>query len=119
MTTYTITDGDLSVSFMADTGYKLLQDGWSGTSTTFKGGGTYGNSAVADGRILRHAVYDNVVESYRTRLTFTSTDDMISSIDDLEELLLNRAPRYWLDRFYNDPVYIKRQLDGESNAAMR
>jgi len=116
MTTYTITDGDLSVSFMADTGYKLLQDGWSGNSTAFKGGGTYGNSAVASGRVLRHAVYDNVVENYRTRLTFTSTDDMINSIDDLEELLLNRAPRYWLDRFYNDPVYITRQLDGESNA---
>ena len=114
MTTYTITDGTLSVSFMASDGFKLLQDGWGGRSTAFKGGGTYGNSAVADGRILRHAVFDNVTENFKLVETFSDTDDMINRIDDLEELLLNRAPRYWLDRFYNDPVYITRQLDGES-----
>jgi len=112
MTTYTITDGDLTVSFMADPGFKMLRDGWAGRSTTFKGGGSYGNSAVADGRILRHAVYDNVVENYKLVLGFTDTDNMISRIDDLEELLLRRAPDYWLDRFNNSPVYITRQLDG-------
>ena len=101
MTTYTITDGTLSVSFMASDGFKLLQDGWGGRSTAFKGGGTYGNSAVADGRILRHAVFDNVTENFKLVETFSDTDDMINRIDDLEELILNRAPRYWLDRFYN------------------
>jgi hypothetical protein len=117
MATYTVTDGNLSVSFTADPGFNLMSDGWAAQSTSFKNGGTYGNSAVASGRILRHAVYDNVVENYKLVLGYTSTDNMIDRIDDLEELLLNRAPRYWLDRFYNDPVYLCRQLDGETKTA--
>jgi len=112
---FTVTDGDLSVDFMASPGFKLLSDGWTGRSSTFKGGGSYGNSAIADGQVLRYAVFDNVIESFRFVLEFSNTDDMIRRIDQLEELLLYRAPRYWLNRFNNSPVYITRKLDGETN----
>jgi len=114
----TITDDDLSVS-LVDTsdGLGLYRDGWNMPSANFKSGGIYGDSSLSHGQILKHAVFDNVVDSYRTTLHFASINDLIAQIDELEELLLRRAPGYWLGGRYNNPVRIERRLDGETKTA--
>ncbi|MHC4951520.1 MAG: hypothetical protein ACYTEU_11135, partial [Planctomycetota bacterium] len=86
-------------------------------SSNFKSGGIYGDSSLSHGQILKHAVFDNVVDSYRTTLHFASINDLIAQIDELEELLLRRAPGYWLGGRYNNPVRIERRLDGETKTA--
>ncbi len=119
----TITDSltkearQLSVSFVASPGYNIMDTGWAASSAGFKGGGTYGSSVMNDGNVLRHVAFDNVLERFTLRLQFEDTDNMIKRVDDLEELLLNRAPAYFEDRHNNNPVYIIKKLDGESNSA--
>jgi hypothetical protein len=96
----TITDDDLSVS-LVDTsdGLGLYRDGWNMPSSNFKSGGIYGDSSLSHGQILKHAVFDNVVDSYRTTLHFASINDLIAQIDELEELLLRRARSWVLARW--------------------
>lgn len=133
--TLQITDDDLLVSFdLYDCDYGVgpcvpvpynIPEGWALVgprpwqmrTAQFKGGGYYANSTVAHGQMLRHGVFDNVVESFRAQLRFFGADGMISEIDTLEELLLRRAPRYWTKRREHTPVYLVRALPGETNLA--
>lgn len=116
--TLRITDGDLSVDFtQKETGWALLATGWQPKSAAFKGGGYYANSLMTDGKALRHTAFDDVIESWRLKLNFYSADGMVSAIDELEELLKVRAPRYWTDRRYHKPVYIERSMSGETNTS--
>ena len=112
-----VTDGDIEVSWLANPGFDLLHQTWEMPSAAFKNGGIYGNSAMADGRVLHYTVFDNVIENFRFVLDFSSINDMIFQINNLEELLVTRAPRYWEDRHYNNPVWIERKLDGESKTS--
>jgi hypothetical protein len=114
----TVTDDDLSVSWLdRDTGLGLYRNGWNLPSTQFKGGGIYGNSSLSHGQILKHAVFDNVIDTFQLTLHFASINDLIDQIDELEELLLRRAPGYWLNGRYSNPVRLERQLDGETKVA--
>lgn len=117
--TLSITDGELSVDFAQSTSgwYLLGPEGWSPNSAMFKSSGAYTDSAIAHGQSLKHAVFDNVIESWRVGLNFNSANGLISEIDKLEELLKVRAPRYWQDRQYNQPVYISRSMSGETQTA--
>lgn len=113
-----LTDGDLSVSWVSDSGMELYQDGWSMQSAMFKGGGIYSNNALANGQLLRHAVFDNVTDTFRFAIYFGSGNDLMRQFDTLEELLKRRAPGYFLPGQnggrYTNPVWLERQLDGES-----
>lgn len=111
-----ITDGDLTVDFtQSEAGWFLLgPDGWQPGLAGLKGGGTYTNSAIADGQHLKHFARQNVTEVWQVGLYFGSPNGLLFEIDKLEELLKVRAPRYWTDRTYNTPVYIERSMAGET-----
>lgn len=113
----TVTDGDLSVSWLSNPGFTLLHDGYSDGTAMLKGGGVRSGSSLADGTRLKQAVFDDVVAGFSFALRFGNTDDMERRIDELEELLLVRAVRYWTDRHYHKPVWLERKLDGASNTA--
>lgn len=113
-----ISDGDLTVDFTDSTGgWALLQNGWAMRSPRLKGGGSYSDSKMSDGRDLRFSVLANVVESWRLKLNFYSPDGMFDELDDLEELLTVRAPRYWTDPRNHSPVYVERAMAGETNSS--
>ncbi len=115
-----ITDGDWIANLTnANAGWILLGDGWTPRTAAFKGGGYYSKSAMAHGNQLRHAQFDNVIESLRLKLDFEadSSDLMINQIDMLEELGMVRAPRYWTDRRCHSPVWIERQMNNETGTA--
>lgn len=112
-----ITDGDWIANLTNDTsGWILLGRGWSPRTAGFKGGGYYSKGTMAHGNQLRHTQFDNVIESLRLKLDFAAseTDLMTNQIDMLEELCMVRAPRYWTDRRCHSPVWLERQLDGET-----
>src|SRR3972149_931443 len=116
--TLRITDGDWAVSFTnTDSGWIVLgnSDGWAPRASLFKGGGFYSDSLMAHGSQLRHAVFDNVIESWQSRLSFETIDIMLNQINMLQELLQVRAPRYWLERRWHTPVWVERQLEDETN----
>jgi len=115
-----ITDGDWITNLTNDeSGWILLSSGWQPQTASFKGGGYYSNAMMAHGAQLRHAVFDNVVEALQLKLDFYQgeTDLMTNQIDMLEELGMVRAPRYWTDRRCHAPVWLERQLDGETGIA--
>lgn len=113
----TVTDGDLAVSWLSNPGFTLLHDGYADATARLKGGGSRSGSSLAHGSRLKHAVFDDVVAGFSFALRFGNTDDMERRIDELEELLLVRAVRYWTDRNYHKPVWLERKLDGASNKA--
>lgn len=110
----TVTDDDLSISWIREAGFGLAREGWDMPSAGYKSGGIFGNNALADGQILKHFAFDNVVEQFRFALHFSNTNNMLDQIDELEELLTIRAPEYWLFRRRN-PVRLERRLEGESS----
>lgn len=128
-----ITDGDTTVKFaMYDCEYgvghevpvpEIIQSGWGliGPSpwlmrtAELKGGGYRSNPATAHGQFLRQAVFDQVTESWTTHLRFYSTDGLVSELDRLDLLLKVKAVEYWTERRNHTPVYVKRQLPGETN----
>jgi hypothetical protein len=116
-----ITDGDWITNLTNDNaGWTLLSgNGWAPRSADFKDGGHYSNSAMAHGNQLRHAQFDNVLETMQLKLSFTGdeSNQMINQIDMFEELLKVRAPRYWIDRRCHRPVWIERKLSGETGTA--
>lgn len=112
-----LTDGDLSVDFMSSSGAELAADGWTMPVPRLKGGGVYGDSGLAHGRMLKHARFDNVTDIFRFGLRFSSINDMIRQFSAIEELLMVRAPGYWQRDPRYGPVWLERQLDGESETA--
>jgi hypothetical protein len=118
--TLLITDGDWETHLTHGTsGWILLgNDGWGPVTAQFKGNGYYSAGSMADGNQLRYTAFNNVTESLRCMLNFTEdqTDDMINQIDMLDELLKVKAPRYWTDRRSHKPVWLKKQMKGETGA---
>lgn len=115
-----ITDGDWIANLTNGTsGWILLDGGWAPGTAAFKAGGYYSKASMAHGQQLRHAQFDNVIESLRLKLDFQSeeTDLMLNQIDMLEELCMVRAPRYWTDRRCHAPVWIERQANNETGTA--
>lgn len=118
--TLLMTDGDWISRFTNDeAGWILLNDGWAPRSAAFKGGGYYSNALMSHGQQLRHAKFDNVVEALLLKLAFTASepDQFINQVDMLEELGMVRAPQYWIDPRNHSPVWLERQLDGETGTA--
>lgn len=113
----TLTDGDLSVNWMSSSGMELAADGWTMSVPRLKGGGVYGDSGLAHGRMLKHGRFDNVTDVFRFGFRFSSINDMIRQFSLIEELLMVRAPGYWQRDPRYGPVWLERQLDGESETA--
>lgn len=88
-------------------------DGWDMKSSTQTP--TFVKNTTAHGSRLKHARFNNVVETMRLALWHFGANSLIYEVDRLEELLTVRAVRYWTDPQYNKPVYMIRKLNGEAN----
>ncbi len=115
MTTLRITDGTTTISLTSSYGQSgyFIED-WPPAIAAWKGGGTYQDSPLSDGKRLVAAVRDNVVETFNLKLRGLSQDDAIRWTQDLRRLL-ERAKDYWCTPGYNQPVWIEVQASRESN----
>jgi len=117
-----ITDGTTNdagirnqVDLLSPEGFCLLEEGdWRPAITQPKGGGTWKDSALADGRRPADFKMENVVEQMTLTVTSLDQDQLIRDTQELRRLL-NKARTYSATDWQTEPVWIEAQGNGETN----
>lgn len=102
---FEITDGTTKVNFIAPSDGFHLQE-WNRSIIDFKGGGTFQDSPLAEGRRLVNVVRGNGVETITLKANNVSQDSLIRDEQNLFRLL-QKATDFWTSDFQNTPVYLK------------
>ncbi len=102
---FEITDATTTVNFIAPTDGFHLQE-WNRSIVDFKGGGTFQDSPLAEGRRLVNVVRGNGVETITLKANNVSQDSLIRDEQNLFRLL-QKATDFWTSDFQNTPVYLK------------
>jgi hypothetical protein len=108
-----ITDGTTTINLLNITdGYRV--DGWRQAIAQYKGGGTWQNSALADGRRLVDKHWGNIQNVYPLVIKDELQDATIRAFRDLI-MLLEKASDYWVYAWQDDPVWIERRAAHETS----
>lgn len=108
-----LTDGITTVNLISDTfGFHL--QAWNRTIINYKGGGTFQNSSLADGRRLVDKKFTNGVETLVLKANDTDQDRLLQDEHDLL-LLLEKATNFWTAEGQDEPVWIVAKANRESN----
>jgi hypothetical protein len=107
-----ITDGTDEIDLLDANGWLL--ETWTVAVPQAKGGGTYQQSSLSDGRRLVNRVFDTMLESFS--LKCGNQPDQDTAIFQLQELerLLEKAVQYWTTDWQNEPVWIEAQAKCET-----
>jgi hypothetical protein len=115
-----ISDGTTTIALnLAEgvSGFKLggLEPAWNPTNPFYKGGGTWQQSPLSDGRQLVDKRFENTIDTFSVHVEGTSQDDLITNQQNLKRLL-EKAADYWATDYQDVPVYIKAKADNETNS---
>jgi len=91
----------------------LLED-WRPQIAEWKGGGTWSQSALSEGRQLRYRVFDNVTETFRLKATDEGQDALIVDVEDVLSAL-EAAADYWATDWAETPWYLEARATEETN----
>lgn len=108
-----LTDGTTTVNFISDTFGFHLQS-WNRTIINYKGGGTFQNSSLADGRRLVDKKFTNGIETFVLKANDTDQDGLLQDEHNLL-LLLEKATNFWTAEGQDEPVWISAKANKESN----
>ncbi len=108
-----LTDGTIIVNLISDTFGFHLQT-WNRTIINYKGGGTFQDSSLADGRRLVDKKFTNGVETLVLKANDTDQDRLLQDEHDLL-LLLEKASNFWTAEGQDEPVWIVAKASRESN----
>lgn len=108
-----LTDGTTTVNFISDTFGFHLQS-WNRTIINYKGGGTFQNSSLADGRRLVDKKFTNGIETFVLKANDTDQDGLLQDEHNLL-LLLEKATNFWTAEGQDEPVWISAKANRESN----
>lgn len=92
----------------------FLHEDWTAQVAEWKGGGTWSQSALSDGRRLRYRVFDNVIETINFKAVDLGQDELITSVEDLLSMLEKLAD-YWTAEWSTEPVYLICRATEETN----
>lgn len=102
-----ITDGTIYVSLLGgESGFNMIDPYWNPNIAQFKGGGSYADSPLADGRRLVNSQYDNVIETIAVSVTGADQALAKQSLDKLIKLG-RQASDYWTKPYEYNPVWIE------------
>ncbi len=110
-----VSDGTSTVNLLhlAD-GYHVA--GWRQAVASYKGGGTWSQSALADGRRLVNKQFANSTERYPIPVAKSSdADAQARAVQDLLRLC-EKASDYWKDTWRTEPVWIEVRADCETES---
>lgn len=110
-----ITDGITTVSLTKPSGangYHLSN--WTPAISVYKGGGTWQNSPLSDGRRLVDKRFDNTIETFEIKLNGPTQDETIREGQELRRLL-EKASSYWTADWQDEPVWLEVQASCETN----
>jgi hypothetical protein len=103
-----ITDGTIEID-MLQGGWKLADPYWNPQIAQYKGGGTFVNAQLAEGRRMVHREYDNVIETIPLSLRGTNQAQAMRTANEALGLL-RQAGDYWTEPYEYDPVWIEVKL---------
>jgi len=106
-----ITDGTTTVDFLVGT-FRL--NSWPVKITQAKGGGTWQDSPLVEGRRLVSRVYGNVIEEYDFQVVAGKEDVMIQEVQDFRRLL-EKSVAFWTTDWQNEPVWLEVRGQHETN----
>jgi len=106
-----ITDGTTTVSLI-DGPFYLAS--WRPAIPDYKGGGTFVDPPMADGRRIVYKKFDNTTERFDLKHRAESVDEAAEDVRTLQ-LLLQKAANYWISGEVTDPVYLAARAYKETN----
>ncbi len=110
-----ITDGTNHIDFVqgAEAQGFFLEE-WTPAIAGYKGGGTYKDSPMADGKRLTQRVFDNATEVFTVKARHSNQDTLIRETQDLRRLL-EKAADYWCSDWQDEPVWLEAKGRNETN----
>lgn len=111
-----ITDGDSQVDLLGlREGVSAL--GWRQAVAEYKGGGTFQQSSLSDGRRLVDKRFANTTENFPIPAIGQANSSQDVTISILHRLfaLMEKASDYWVDKWRNEPVWLESRADCETN----
>ncbi|GAH14628.1 unnamed protein product, partial [marine sediment metagenome] len=103
-----ITDGTTIINLLdITTGYSVA--GYRQAVAQYKGGGSWSESALSDGRVIRDYHYGNIRELLPVTVGGGTQNATINALADLQTLL-TKATDYWVFDWQNEPVWIERRM---------
>lgn len=111
---FKITDGTNSVDLL-ELREGVAVQGWMQAVATYKGGGTFQQSSLSDGRRLVDKHFDAIQESVPIpNIAGGSQDITISILHDLFALM-EKASDYWASDWCDTPVWLELRAECETN----
>ena len=102
-----ITDGTSTVNLLnLEDGYSV--DGWRQQIAQYKGGGSWSESALSDGRQLIDYRYGNIPEVVPLDVSGGSQETVIAALRDLQTLL-TKAADYWRYEWRTEFVWLEKR----------
>ena len=105
-----ITDG----SNLVDLLYHFKLAGWQPATATYKDGGVFQDSPIADGRRLVQRYYQNLTETFQLAIKAGKINSAISDLNRLRSMLESAAD-YWASDWNDTKVWIEARGVGETN----
>lgn len=108
-----ITDGANTVDLLSVSSGLLLDD-WTPAIAQLKGGGTYQQSTLSDGKQLVMANYDNAIETFNLKVHAGNQNAVIEHTQRVFRLL-EAARSYWFTPYLTTPVWLIARAPDETN----
>lgn len=106
-----ITDGTNNVDLLSTPGIRL--NAWRPAIQTWKNGGVYVDSQLAEESQLIDAKRANATETLDLKITGLTQDDAARQMQELFRIL-EKAVNYWITDWQNEPVWMERKATCES-----
>lgn len=106
-----ITDDITNINLLSTPGIQL--NAWRPTIQTWKNGGVYVDSQLAEESQLIDAKRANATETLDLKITGLTQDEAVRQMQDLFRLL-EKAVNYWITDWQNEPVWIERKATCET-----
>jgi len=107
-----ITDGTTVIDLIQTGGNPFYLNSWRPAIIQPKGGGTFQQSSLSDGRRLVDRKYNNAIETFDLVVKGDDPDALAAALHDLR-VLLEKAVSYWTTNYQDTPVYLIAQAECE------
>jgi len=114
---FIITDGTTIIDLLELNryGFGIGMESYTPGRRQLKGGGVWQDSPFANGRQLAYSAKENVNDAVTLQISYRSHNEIIQAQETID-LMIEKALAYWGTDWQDDPVYIKAQALGETNA---
>lgn len=109
-----ITDGTTEINLLSGIKPGFHLKAWNVSIPSYKGGGTFQESSLSDGRQLVDRHWDNISDVFVLGCNQVSVNTLIYDTQELRRLL-EKAASYWVTDWQNEPVWVVARAQGETN----